>query len=84
MNHHAEPRILAQALGNNHTAIKAVTYEYPGFWLIKTAKDTYCLGDTNGYWAWHNEEGNLEGQTPLRDALHIAFAFAVWLDKVEA
>lgn len=83
MNHHAEPKILAKALGKGHTAIKSVTYEQPGFWEIKTAKDTYHLGDAEGYWAWNDEEGLLEGATPLTDALHIAFAFAVWLDKAE-
>jgi hypothetical protein len=85
MNIHAEPTILARAIGNGHAAVKSVTYEFPGFWSIRTKKDVYCLGDSGyNFITWNNEAGDKSHATTETNPEFIALAFAAWLDKVEA
>ncbi len=84
MSIHSNPTELARALGKASKKIKAVTYDYPGFWTIRTAQDTYLLGDSDNFTAWNNEEGNKSHATTETNPEFIALAFASWLEKVEA
>ena len=83
MNHHENPKILAQALGNSSKLVTAVSYEYPDTWLIKTTKGEFLLGDVNDYFAWHDHDGLFSGLTLQFGAKEIATAFATWLDALE-
>ena len=60
-----------------------VSYEYPGFWLITAQFDTYLLGDTNGYFSWHNEDGLVSGDNipATATAEEIAKGFWAWYRK---
>lgn len=87
MDIHANPALLAKALGKASKRITAVSYEYPAYWHITTKADTYCLGDVNGFISWHTEDGtkaeslpNTDSETP---APVIALSFAYWLETVE-
>lgn len=84
MSHHDNPTLLAQAIGKASELVTAVSYEYPDTWLVKTTKGEFLLGDVNGWFAWHNEEGNLSGQTYFQHVHNIALAFTVWLDGIGA
>jgi hypothetical protein len=88
MTIHSNPTELARALGKANKKITAVTYDYPGFWTIRTAQDTYLLGDAGGVIGWNIETGALGDELPNSDEntnpAPIAKAFSAWLDKVEA
>jgi hypothetical protein len=84
VNHHKNPAVLARAIGKATDLVTAVSYEYPDTWAIQTKKNYYLLGDVNGYFGWHDEEGIFSGSTEFTTAEHIALAFAVWLDQIEA
>lgn len=84
---HTAPAGLSKALGRASKRIKAISYEYPGTWLIETAQDTYLLGDAGGEIGWHIESGAIGGELPDSSEFTaprtIALAFAKWLQKVE-
>jgi hypothetical protein len=82
MNQHEHPALLARAIGNSSELVTAVSYEYPDTWLIKTTKGEFFLGDVNGYFAWHDEDGKFSGETSFNTARSIALAFSVWLDQI--
>lgn len=87
MNIHENAPALAKALGKSNKKITAVSYEYPGFWLIETKTATYYLGDVNEFISWHSEDGtlagHLEGSSMYTEPLEIAKAFSTWLDNLD-
>lgn len=85
--HEHAPAVLSLALANAIGDHESITYEYPSFWQIVTAKDTYELGDANGVIGWNNQEGTIGGELPNSSEFTapdvIALAFAKWLETVE-
>lgn len=87
MSIHNTPATLSKALGGASKKITAVSYEYPGFWLIETKSDTYSLGDVNGFISWHTQDGteadHLPNSSEYTKPETIALAFAKWVEQVE-
>ncbi len=85
--HEHAPAVLAEALAEAIGEHESITYEYPAFWQITTAKDVYQLGDANGVIGWNNELGTIGGELEGSDEFTapevIAEAFATWLKSVE-
>lgn len=83
---HEMPSVLANAIGKASKRVKSVSYEYPGFWVINTALDSYDLGDISEEIGWNNEDGEggyLPDSDKYTSPLKIAEAFATWLESVE-
>lgn len=79
MNIHKNPNLLLKQL-EKLQGVNAVSYEYPGFWLVDTPLGAIYLGDTNGFISWHNEEGDrLHGETMATTPATIARDFGAWL-----
>jgi hypothetical protein len=70
---------------NKLTIVRAVSYEFPGFWVI-ILKDNrvFNLGDVNGNWGWNDELADLAGDTEATEAKDIARDFAEWVNGLEA
>jgi hypothetical protein len=64
---------------NKLTIVRAVSYEFPGFWVI-ILKDNrvFTLGDVNGNWGWNSEE-DIAGETEATEAKDIAREFEEWI-----
>jgi hypothetical protein len=63
--------------------VEAVNYEFPGFWDIKLTNGlVFALGDLNGFWAWHDLHGIVNGETEETEAPAIAKAFSEFLAGV--
>jgi hypothetical protein len=64
---------------NKLTIVRAVSYEFPGFWVI-ILKDNrvFTLGDVNGNWGW-NDETDIAGETEATEAKDIAREFEEWI-----
>ena len=79
MNIHKNPNLLLQKL-EKQKGVLAVSYEYPGFWLVETQLGALYLGDTNGFVTWHSEAGDtLIGETTATTPATIAKDFGAWL-----
>jgi hypothetical protein len=70
---------------NKLTIVRAISYEFPGFWVI-ILKDNrvFNLGDVNGNWGWNDELADLAGDTEATEAKDIARDFAEWVNGLEA
>jgi hypothetical protein len=74
---HQHPNKLSFALGLVQEVLD-VSYEHPGFWVIRTTKGEFHLGTANGCVGWNDLEGNA-GETSATKVLPIVFAFADYL-----
>jgi hypothetical protein len=77
INIHENPNKLSKAFGLIPEVL-AVSYEFPGFWVIDTTKGEFHLGTANGCVGWNDTNGN-SGETTATKALPIIFAFAQYL-----
>lgn len=77
LNIHEEPNRLSFALGLIQEVLD-VSYEFPGFWSIKTTKGEFHLGTANGCVGWDGPEGT-SGETAATGTLAIVFAFGDYL-----
>jgi hypothetical protein len=69
---------------NKLTIVRAVSYEFPGFWVIILNNNrVFTLGDVNGPWGFNDEEGNA-GETEATEAKDIARDFAEWVEGLKA
>lgn len=77
---HENPETLTDAL-LALDGVSAVSYEYPGFWAITTARGAYDLGDAGGPIGWNDDNGE-NGETTATTPAEIARDFGAWLAGV--
>lgn len=64
--------------------VNSVSYEYPGFWVIKTTKGEFHLGNANGNYGWNSPEGEQAVETDTDfDLMKVASQFAEFITKKE-
>lgn len=76
---HEDPSRLSFALGLVPEVLD-VSYEFPGFWSIKTTKGEFHLGTANGCVGWDGPNGD-SAETPATGTLAIVFAFAGYMSS---
>lgn len=64
-------------------SVSSVSYEFPGFFSIETAKGEFYLGTANGNVGWHDLEAEITGETDSEQVLAIAKDFLNWLDQLD-
>lgn len=81
-DHHTHPVVLVKELSKQAPQNLGawVSYEFPGIWDITVNHDTFLLGDANGFFSWHSEDGLISGDDipATRTAEEIARAFWAW------
>ena len=84
MNNLHETTELTEEL-NKLAIVRAVSYEFPGFWVI-ILKDNrvFNLGDANGPYGFNDEDCQFLGETEATEAKDIARDFEAWLKGLSA
>ena len=89
MDIHANPALLAKALGTASKKITSVIYDSLwGYWSIETKTRSYQLGITDTEIGWNDADtgeliGGMEGSNNATSIPVIALVFAYWLETVE-
>jgi hypothetical protein len=76
------PKAMVTALKRQRGVLGVSYEEWDGTYYVRTTKGQFAYGDINGFYAWHDEDAIICGQTSeiTRDA--IANAFGLWLENL--
>ena len=77
-----DPKAMVTALKRQSMVFGVSHEEWTNTFYIRTTKGEFAFGDINGFYAWHDEDGVIAGETQEVTREAIANAFGLWLENL--